>query len=627
MSETGFGPGGYAYTAAETPAAPVLTEDTSTSLRICPGSDGNPPHTVYALFNETDGVYLDADGVGTPFPVWRTKTEWGVATAAGLAPATEYVFALKARNADGVETAFGQSASCVTHGLASVILAAVLEVRKASSTITAPPFMSALGAGIRIAGKDLHDFGFHADSIGGLDMPRIMPDEEFIPGSHSWRIRDEYFAPKYIVLEGFVHGSSSDDLRLRLAYLKSFLATFEGRPWRSSAPVRLERADLPDRHWKAYYDSIELVEMLGSSNTSPSARVKIVMKCPSPFAESNETVRVTFTAAAGTFRTIDLGNAPSETVYVIGGESSEPAFVIGDMVFFCDFRDGLVYTDAGNEELTGLYTPPGNEAGAYRTTETGTGIFVTGTDTVSYTANGNPADGSWVVAVAPQWQSSAQTGDVTILEHRTDADNYLRLWWDGSEQAWVFTKRANGTDRSVASGFQAFTAGTRIILGVTYDSTNAGGMKIFVDGCQAGVGGDFGALAAAPSALTLHAGDGTMQPDAVYDLVAGWSRMLSADEMMKIASDPSAVMNRNTVFAYGGTLAAGDRLTIDSERKTAELFDVSEGTRTNALDDIAGSIPALTPGRRRTATDRTQTVIYMKSAADSMEVRYRRRYL
>ncbi len=79
--------------------------------------------------------------------------------------------------------------------------------------------------------------------------------------------------------------------------------------------------------------------------------------------------------------------------------------------------------------------------------------------------------------------------------------------------------------------------------------------------------------------------------------------------------------------SYAGTLDAGDLLSLDSARKTATLFDVSSGARTNALAAVTGDIPSLAPGRRRTATDRTQTMVWCGTAMAGMEIRYRRRYL
>jgi len=346
-----------------------------------------------------------------------------------------------------------------------------------------------------------------------------------------------------------------------------------------------------------------------------------------PYAVSNDVIRIVYTPSEGTFKTIDLGNAPSDAVYVIKGAATNPSFTVGDMVFHCDFSDGLSFSDAENSSGDGTYSPSGSEAGAYRTTETGTGILVSGTDTVSFSAIGNKNDGAWIAVISPQWQSSSQDSDVVILEHKYDADNYIRLYWDAAGDKWVFRKRVGGTNYEVSSEAQAFTAGTRIILGIAYDSTNAGGMKLFIDGVQAGVGGNIAVLASSPATVTFHEGSGSMQPNAVFDMVAGWSRMLSADEMLKIATDPMAVANLNVSVTYTGTLAENDLLTFDSRVKTAEFFDVSAGTRTNALSSVTGTIPLLIPGRKRTASDRTQTVIYSKTAAAQMEVRYMRRYM
>ncbi len=223
MTETGFGPGEYRYTLAEVPAAPVLEEDTSVTVSVAIGEDSNHDNTEYAIYNETNDEYLDVSGNGTPSPAWQTKDSWAVVTAAGLTPSTTYTFKVKARNQEDAETAFGTPAQCTTHNLSTDVLTTVLQVQKASSTISAPSFMSGLAISILLAGKSLHDFGFHVDRISGLDLPCVVPDEELVPGAHTWRIWDEYFAPKRIVLEGYVHAASPDDLRLRLAYLKSFL--------------------------------------------------------------------------------------------------------------------------------------------------------------------------------------------------------------------------------------------------------------------------------------------------------------------------------------------------------------------------------------------------------------------
>lgn len=248
MTETVFGPGGYGYAPSEVPSAPVLTGITAATVDMTIGADNNHPSTLYALYNETDYLYINEEGNASVLPVWRTRGEWGTLIVLGLSPATLYSFSVKAKNQTGTETSFGASSEITTYNYSSIDLLTALSVVKASSTITAPSFMSELDTSIRVAGKSLTDLGFYAEHISGLDIPQVIPDEELVPGAHTWRIWDEYFEPKQIVIEGHIHGTSPEDFRLRLAYFKSFLATFEGTPWRSSAPVKLDRSDFSDRH-------------------------------------------------------------------------------------------------------------------------------------------------------------------------------------------------------------------------------------------------------------------------------------------------------------------------------------------------------------------------------------------
>ena len=234
MTETGFGGGGYRYTLASVPPAPLLEEQSSESIRLTLGPDENPEYTEYAIENMTGGSWVGTDGGPFPTPAWQTHAGWGTVTATGLLPDTLYAFRVKARNRDLVETDAGPSAQVMTWCAGAEQFGLSFTVAKATSTVSAPAFMRGLDPDIRIAGKNLQELGFVVDTISGLESPRVVPDEELVPGGHTWRVWDEYFTTKRIVLAGHVHSSSPADLRLRLAYLKSFLSTFEGDPWRSS---------------------------------------------------------------------------------------------------------------------------------------------------------------------------------------------------------------------------------------------------------------------------------------------------------------------------------------------------------------------------------------------------------
>ncbi len=159
MTETGFGRGGYARTLAETPSAPAIEVETSVSIAATPGADSNPSYTEYAIYNETDGVFIDAFGNGSATAGWHSKAAWYTSTASGLTPSTLYTFKAKARNQDAVETGLGEGASITTYELSSQEVPVSLTVQKASSTVSAPGFMSSLSPSIRLGGKDLNEFG------------------------------------------------------------------------------------------------------------------------------------------------------------------------------------------------------------------------------------------------------------------------------------------------------------------------------------------------------------------------------------------------------------------------------------------------------------------------------------
>ena len=81
------------YTYANAPAAGSLGGITPTSIQVQWGTNGNPTGTLYLCENTTAGVNSG----------WITDTAW---ENTSLAPSTSYTYRVKARNADGVETAW-----------------------------------------------------------------------------------------------------------------------------------------------------------------------------------------------------------------------------------------------------------------------------------------------------------------------------------------------------------------------------------------------------------------------------------------------------------------------------------------------------------------------------------------
>ncbi len=92
------------YTAADTPNVLVLSNPTGTSIQVTIQAEtpvANPAITTYSLYNETLGLYVQADGSLAATEVFQTKAAWGTITVFGLTAETEYCFYAKARNEDG----------------------------------------------------------------------------------------------------------------------------------------------------------------------------------------------------------------------------------------------------------------------------------------------------------------------------------------------------------------------------------------------------------------------------------------------------------------------------------------------------------------------------------------------
>lgn len=110
------------FTHARVPLAPVLSNPQLHAMDVSiDTTDGNPGYTPYALFCETTGQYVQADGTLGASRVWNTAPAWGPVTVSGLDPATVYVFSAAARNQEGIETSFGAGNSMATLPLSSVM--------------------------------------------------------------------------------------------------------------------------------------------------------------------------------------------------------------------------------------------------------------------------------------------------------------------------------------------------------------------------------------------------------------------------------------------------------------------------------------------------------------------------
>ena len=103
------------YTLANAPNAPTVNNPTTTTLDVTIGaSDGNPSATEYAIQETGSNNYIQANGTLSNTAVWQIASTWGTKTVTSLAPNTNYIFKVKARNGANTETAFGTTANNTT---------------------------------------------------------------------------------------------------------------------------------------------------------------------------------------------------------------------------------------------------------------------------------------------------------------------------------------------------------------------------------------------------------------------------------------------------------------------------------------------------------------------------------
>jgi hypothetical protein len=111
-------------TLASVPDAPSLSSPTQNSMVLDVNPGGNPTYTTFAVqctaTSPLDPIwnsqYADVTGLPSAAAAWHTDADWGTLTLMQMQSATTYTFAVKARNLDAVETAFGPSAALATLG-------------------------------------------------------------------------------------------------------------------------------------------------------------------------------------------------------------------------------------------------------------------------------------------------------------------------------------------------------------------------------------------------------------------------------------------------------------------------------------------------------------------------------
>lgn len=106
---------------ANSPSAPALVVATSDTLRIAVSVNGNPTHTLYAIYFDVPVErYVDASGNAvSATPVWRTYSDWNGAAGiivGGLVKSAEYKVKSRAQNSLSILTAWSPTLTAYTLG-------------------------------------------------------------------------------------------------------------------------------------------------------------------------------------------------------------------------------------------------------------------------------------------------------------------------------------------------------------------------------------------------------------------------------------------------------------------------------------------------------------------------------
>ena len=114
VATTFSSPNALAYSYANSAGTPTVASPTTSTLDITIVEDSNPTTVTYAIYNDTSGTYVAANGSSTGSAVYQTTSTWGgTITATGLTMNTAYQFRIVSRNSDGLNSATSTASTAV----------------------------------------------------------------------------------------------------------------------------------------------------------------------------------------------------------------------------------------------------------------------------------------------------------------------------------------------------------------------------------------------------------------------------------------------------------------------------------------------------------------------------------
>ena len=439
---------------------------------------------------------------------------------------------------------------------------------------------------VKINGKDLYAYGVVPYQAAQLGAGPAQIYANSPPLRHAAYAFSGAFRPRTFPITGSIFASSVAHLHANLDALKEEIQSLRGKSMNTPAPIKLEFANLTDRHFKCYYAGGELSvrDLVGRPTSERITNFTLPLVMLSPFAHANSKTHAAPSGTGPSFTVLDTGTAACPVVVELEGASTSPKFGICNSAFHADFDWDLIakiIDDTDNTGTSGATTKsdqfePGEYGGRYIQ---GTGFTTSWANIIS-----NPDECTIIMVGAAGFAASAG-GDQTLLEYWINADNGWRIEFQTSGNTFFFERERATASVNVSSAAQTFASGDAVTLAA---SMGPAGMKFYKDGgtpttavTTTGIVGSTG---------TLYLGDyaASQRPDWKYDYLYVFPYQLTDEEVRRYSLNPQLVKSANVIKSKTGNLSANERSILDTEFATIDKLTTAV-VKTNDFSNWDGN--------------------------------------